>query len=655
MPRVGSETLAVVGLEEAENGDYVCHSITVKESEAYEFSSHMTNRRKEVHAMKRLLWILLMMLIPHPAEGGHFKYASLSWSKPTDLPPNYVRFTLVSAWSTKFLPFQLQTPNQEVAVGDTIRIQGLGNPVLNFGDGKSSVVLTKVLLVDNDLEMWRGEAVIEHEYTNSSRNYIAYFSGCCRSQSVLNRHDGYFNVSTEVSMSELVPFSPRIAILPRVILQTDALSPFYVTAFDSGPHPLQSPNSSHFEWTLKNETDWNANGLYINRTTGEMWVNNMTDLAKSTATAENLYSILVEVSDTKYSTVTQADLELQIFGAQTVIPEYDGNFSQGIDGFPAVNEVYKMYTYQHVMRFIMPGADQLSMRLLTSTLPDGFAVSPVNPMSTNVRGGYMGYEASLVWTVPAIKDSWTVICFQVFTNSTSHVGSAQTCLDFYMRQDHGPVWENPTLNIMQEYIYMGQTWTYELVAKDMNLADNVTITPIDLPLGATVTPVYRDPNIQSNIVSMNVTWMPPPKSGGEELNLCFEASDYLNGMNGGGSSRVCFETRIPKCLYMVRSGDTLKSIAANFSTSWLQLWALNKQISKPEGYGFEGGITAGQILNVGQLVLINPGDTLEKLAAKFGTTMRLILDMNKDITPLQPLVVGQYVCVIPSSCAERAL
>mmetsp|Transcript_47436 Transcript_47436/g.148396 ORF Transcript_47436/g.148396 Transcript_47436/m.148396 type:complete len:503 (-) Transcript_47436:58-1566(-) len=502
--------------------------------------------------------------------------------------------------------------------------------------------------------MWRGEAVIEHEYADVSQNYVAYFSGCCRSQSVLNRNDGYFNVSSEVLMSDAILFTPHFAILPRVILQTDALTPFYLTAYDSGPHPLQSQNASRFVWFLRNETFWNANGLYINQTTGAMWVN-MTDLAKSTAAAENLYWMQVEVTDAEHNTKAVADFELQIFGVQTSIPVYDSNFSQGIDAYPAVNEAYKMYTYQYVLRFMMPGADPVSLRLLTSSVPDGFVVSDVNPMLSNVRGGYTGYEASVVWTVPAIMDSWTVICLQVFVNSTNPIGSAQSCIDFYMRQDHGPVWENPKQSRVEEYIFMGQTWTYELVAKDMNLADNITITPIGLPSGAAVTPVYRDSNSQSNIVSMNVTWVPPPKSGGEVRDFCFQASDYLNGKNGGGSSQVCFELRIPKCLYMVRTGDTLKSIAANFSTSWLQLWALNKGISKPEGYGLEGGITAGQLINVGQLVLINPGDTLEKLAAKFGTTMRLILDMNQDITPLQPLVVGQHVCVIPSSCAERAL
>jgi hypothetical protein len=104
-----------------------------------------------------------------------------------------------------------------------------------------------------------------------------------------------------------------------------------------------------------------------------------------------------------------------------------------------------------------------------------------------------------------------------------------------------------------------------------------------------------------------------------------------------------------------RAAQALVDIAEQFKCSWLQLWALNKDISRPEGYGVEGSINEGDIIHIGQLVLVKRGDTLEKIAARFGTTLRQIVALNADISPTEPLVTGQLVCLVPSSCTERTV
>jgi hypothetical protein len=58
-------------------------------------------------------------------------------------------------------------------------------------------------------------------------------------------------------------------------------------------------------------------------------------------------------------------------------------------------------------------------------------------------------------------------------------------------------------------------------------------------------------------------------------------------------------------------------------------------------------------LNVGQLVRVRDGDSLEKIVGRFGTTVRQTLGMNADILGTAPLVSGQLVCVVPNSCREK--
>jgi len=48
--------------------------------------------------------------------------------------------------------------------------------------------------------------------------------------------------------------------------------------------------------------------------------------------------------------------------------------------------------------------------------------------------------------------------------------------------------------------------------------------------------------------------------------------------------------QVPKCLYRVRAGEALVDVADKFGTSWLQLWALNKDIRRPEGHGLPGTV-----------------------------------------------------------------
>jgi peptidoglycan-N-acetylglucosamine deacetylase len=96
-------------------------------------------------------------------------------------------------------------------------------------------------------------------------------------------------------------------------------------------------------------------------------------------------------------------------------------------------------------------------------------------------------------------------------------------------------------------------------------------------------------------------------------------------------------------LYTVQYGDTLAKIAAKFGTTWQALAQLN-------------GITNPNLIYVGQTIkirsgtpptskyVVQPGDTLVKIAARFGMTVADLAKLN-NITDINKIYVGQVLLV----------
>jgi len=110
-------------------------------------------------------------------------------------------------------------------------------------------------------------------------------------------------------------------------------------------------------------------------------------------------------------------------------------------------------------------------------------------------------------------------------------------------------------------------------------------------------------------------------------------------------------------IYIVNHGDTLKSIANLFGTSVDALLRLNPNVTN------KNLIYAGQRLKVpvpgspepqpappapapgGQTYYVQKGDTLRKVAEKFGTTVDAILKVNPKITNRNLIYVGQAITI----------
>jgi peptidoglycan endopeptidase LytE len=92
----------------------------------------------------------------------------------------------------------------------------------------------------------------------------------------------------------------------------------------------------------------------------------------------------------------------------------------------------------------------------------------------------------------------------------------------------------------------------------------------------------------------------------------------------------------------VVKGDTLRKIAAKFSTSVDELLRLNPQISNPNLIYVGQGIA---VPSTGTTYTVQRGDTLRIIANKYGTTVDALLALNPKIKNPNLIYVGQVITV----------
>jgi hypothetical protein len=459
----------------------------------------------------------------------------------------------VSTWSTEFSPYKEQVSGGEIKLGDQIRVQGLGSPVLYFGDGAESfeIVVATVTAVDAVRKTWTGEAHISHEYATDNNNGVpweAHFGGCCRDAGVSNRGDGYFLIKSNVDLS--ASYSPRLANLPRaeMLAQNNAASnSFYMAGYDDGPHPNRAPSGTR---DLRYHD--------ICQTDCKFTVAEATGLVSGLGgggTPAGLYFLHVRVEDTVTGIYSEMDLEVNVVDAALSLPEYDVGLAQTRLPLPAVNELFVRYEYAFSVRFLLSGSTTgVSVQLSGSALPEGATVSGDGETERVTRAGVVGFESEVVWRPSDEQVGWTRVCVQALAHSAGNptVGSRQHCLDFDVLNDPPPQWVSPTAASVVQ-VYMGEELVVPLRAQDDNLADDVNITGVDLPQNAVMSDLVKDNAVQINTVDRTFSWIPSERSGGSMGEFCFRTSDLLHPPEDAREgSDVCFQYRVPKCLYRVR-------------------------------------------------------------------------------------------------------
>lgn len=120
----------------------------------------------------------------------------------------------------------------------------------------------------------------------------------------------------------------------------------------------------------------------------------------------------------------------------------------------------------------------------------------------------------------------------------------------------------------------------------------------------------------------------------------------------------CVTVHIHRCAICARKGDSLYTIAASHGTKWAQLLSANQHITNPDT------ISEGELIILGNVYVLEFGDTLMSVAAKFGVTVNSIFRWNPYLTALsdtssgrnnkysRQIPAGHEVCVLPNVCPE---
>ncbi len=102
-------------------------------------------------------------------------------------------------------------------------------------------------------------------------------------------------------------------------------------------------------------------------------------------------------------------------------------------------------------------------------------------------------------------------------------------------------------------------------------------------------------------------------------------------------------------IYIVARGDTLKELAARFNTTISKLLALNPAITNAnliyEGQRLMIASVVAPPPTSGHTYIIQPGDTLRKIADRVGSTVNALLQVNPQITNANLIYAGRRLAL----------
>jgi hypothetical protein len=153
-----------------------------------------------------LFALLCLAALPTVAEASHFRFGHITWKR---LGGNTVEITVREAWRRSACGTALN-------VGDV----ACGLVFLDFGDGTSVLVTSKVTAVDAAADWFAGTFIVNHTYPspkNGANPWVAQLSNCCRISTLKNAPDGFFDVETTIDLS-IVNASPVSNVFPIVAM-----------------------------------------------------------------------------------------------------------------------------------------------------------------------------------------------------------------------------------------------------------------------------------------------------------------------------------------------------------------------------------------------------------------------------------------------------
>ena len=159
------------------------------------------------------------------------------------------------------------------------------------------------------------------------------------------------------------------------------------------------------------------------------------------------------------------------------------------------------------------------------------------------------------------------------------------------------------------------------------------------------TPTKGGASITRKLTVQKLLWQPARDAVGRNFTICLLLKDKRTPLT---ARRVCSVTfAVKKCEACTRAGDTLKTLAEEFSTDWLQLWGANQGLYHPN----EFDASALPYVKLGPLYTPVADETATMIATTFQVPYAALVGMNPDLGIAAPGHVVRRessVCLVPS-------
>mmetsp|Transcript_27556 Transcript_27556/g.69536 ORF Transcript_27556/g.69536 Transcript_27556/m.69536 type:complete len:630 (+) Transcript_27556:72-1961(+) len=623
-----------------------------------------------------LLACLVLLVVG--ADAGSFLSGSIRWRhlEGGATGPVKVRIETVTYWSRDFSPFVGSAPDGKLAVGDAVKLSAQNTVLLDFGDGETSFINGSVVDVHTTGAInWVGvHSVHVKEYPSRSRletlrevfegsgdvrdadgktfvidhtPWTVSLTGCCRYKDQTNDAGLKFMVQSSVNTAK-AKASPDPRTLPEVPLVS--LSPTHTSFTVVSPLPSQSPAapvSGVVRWAWCPSVVWTpptwGSGAYapmIDELTGIVtW--------PSGIDTSGTYHLCVHVSanpqDPLQGVFSQSDFRVLVQPSNTEIPAIDLT-PHGTNR--AFSMLFPFWTSAHIgfanaFEFRATSNGSAPLAVVSGFRGPGSALTYVQGNGT--------VDARLSFSPPVGYEGWTAVCFSVEVQGATNV-STQACINLNVTQDAAPVVSAtaPQFQVSSLGFRLREGQQLEALINGFKPAeeDNVTVfLRSDLEGAKSFQPVTVGNNASSLFI-----YVPPRSESGKTNSVCFGAKGAAGALRVQEEAVTCLSVQIERCVWTVREGESLLSLAHDLGISWLQLWNFNKRLLQQP----DKDLKPGDGIMVGQGYQVQLGDSLYNIATRFSTTVKRLLALNADLSEASSLLVGQRVCVSFDSCASNS-
>mmetsp|Transcript_23938 Transcript_23938/g.57373 ORF Transcript_23938/g.57373 Transcript_23938/m.57373 type:complete len:177 (+) Transcript_23938:1-531(+) len=149
------------------------------------------------------------------------------------------------------------------------------------------------------------------------------------------------------------------------------------------------------------------------------------------------------------------------------------------------------------------------------------------------------------------------------------------------------------------------------------------------------------------IEEWELRWQPSRDFLQDEYPACMEVLDTLNRTSGGLPAErdtLCVQFKVMRCRYCPTEGQSLMEVAHYWwGSDWIQIWGANAHIRNPLK------VQPNELLTLGPTYTVKRGDTMSRLADRFGVT-RDRLELLNPHARGGGMAAGMQLCVMPEVC-----